>query len=65
MPSNVRRFYYVGSPRDSALIHRIDSGARRPVEGDLTFCGRPVPIGWKYWVGRRFPATRAVCEKCL
>jgi hypothetical protein len=52
--SNVRRFYFIQPPR-GCLIHRSTSR----IEGDKTFCGARLRLGWK-WVG---PIARGIARK--
>lgn len=54
----VQRFWYVGAAR--GLVHRSMSR----IEGDLTLCGKPVRLGWKWWLGSTVPRERKLCEKC-
>lgn len=58
----VRRFYYVGTESARGMVHRSET----KIKGDLTFCGRPVRLGWRWWLGsRNVPKGRKFCEKCV
>lgn len=52
-----KRFYYVGSPR-SSVMHRADS----ITEGNRTWCGIQMWLGWKWRRGRL--KKFKVCKKC-
>ncbi len=51
------RFYYVGSKRKTALMHRAET----KIAGNRTFCGMPIRLSWAFWTGR---GDRKMCEKC-
>ena len=59
--AKVRRYYYVGSESSRGLVHRSETR----IEGGRTFCTKIIPLGWRWWLGKRhMPAGRKFCEKC-
>jgi hypothetical protein len=58
--ARIKRFYWVRSPRRDAQTRHM---AATRSEG-LTYCGRPVVMGWRWQTGRiRKPLPR--CKDCL